>query len=105
MRGEFNNMAIIDKPRVAIVMQVCFFGIDGIEMSKFMPEVPAEAFVIAIGKKILPDEDCMTLLPKYIFHNGIFGKFSFLAGKVVNKLGPNFRVLQNLQNDRIYQGG
>ena len=59
MRGEFNNMAIIDKPRVAIVMQVCFFGIDGIEMSKFMPEKPAEMFVTSIGQKILVDKDCM----------------------------------------------
>ena len=86
--GEFDNVAVIGKPWIVVVMQVCRFAIDGIEMSKFMPEEPAEVFVTVIGQKILADEDCIALLSKYIFHNGIFRKFSFLAGKVVYKLGP-----------------
>ena len=103
--GEFDNMAVIGKPWIVVVMQVCHFAIDGIEVTKLMPEEPAEMFVTVIGQKILTDEDCIALLSKYIFHNRIFGKFSFLAGEVVYKLGPNGAEVTTVCNDDLRIGG
>ena len=74
------------------------------ESGRNTAEEPAEMFVTVIGQKILTDEDCVTVLSKYIFHNGIFGKFSFLTGEVVYKLGSNGAEVPTVCNDDLRIG-
>jgi hypothetical protein len=80
--GELNDLAAIYQSGIIVMVQVVKFGIDGIEMSKLMPEHPAEMLIIFVRQEVLPDKNGISFIAMNVFHDGCFRLFHMIASSL-----------------------